>query len=127
VITEIFEETVLSTMKFEREDLTLMQYSENDALFKIAFNEVDCGMLMITEEKDLNRKSIIMSNVIKKTIFDFFILMNDLDLVVMFTDHQGTLFPQYVQAKNKNMVELVCGKPFLKNLIANRGVEFLCD
>lgn len=126
MIEELLESVVVKIMKFDKEnDLTLLEGTNENALLKIKFNDVDCGLLMITTDDDLNRKAIILSNVIKQTTFDFFILLNPNDLVIMFTDHQGNLFPQHISTENKNMVELVCSKPFLKNLIANRGVEYL--
>ncbi len=126
MLKELLEMVVVKIMKFDKEhDLTLLESTNENALLKVKFNDVDCGLLMLTTDCDLNRKAIILSNTIKNTIFDFFILMNVDNIIVMFTDHQGNLFPQHISTKNENMVELVCSKPFLKNLIANRGVEYL--
>lgn len=109
---------------FDETDFSLVGQSEDNLLLKIKLNDIDCGLLSITTKDSLDRASIILSNTIKKTKFDFFILLNDKDLVIMFTDHQGSLLPQYIPLKNSNQIELVCGKPFIKNLIANRGVEY---
>ena len=124
MLENLFETVVLGTMGFDKSDLSLIEGSETDVLIKVTLNNVECGLLSITTKDSLERPCIILSNFIKQTIFDFFIILNDKDLVVMFTDHKGRLFPQYIPLKNTNQIELICGKPFIKNLIANRGVEF---
>jgi len=124
LLEKLFETYVLGIMGFEKSDISLIEKSETDVLFKVILNNIECGLLSITTKESLDRSSIILSNFIKKTIFDFFIILNEKDLVMMFTDHKGTLMPQYISLKNTNQIELICGKPFIKNLIANRGVEF---
>lgn len=124
MLEKLFKTIVLGTMMFDRSDFSLVGQSEDDLLLKIKLNNVDCGLLSITNKESLDRASIILSNVIKKTKYDFFILFNNTDLVVMFTDHENNLFPQYISLQNSNQIELICGKPFIKNLISNRGVEY---
>jgi len=111
-------------MKFEKSDLTLIEKNHKNILINVKLNNIECGLISITTDESLERSSIILSNFIKKTKYDFFILLNDKALVIMFTDHVKTLIPQYIPLENTNQLELVCSKPFLKNLIANRGVEF---
>ena len=124
MLDDLFQKYIIDTMKFSVNDLELINRSETDLLFNIKLNNIECGLLSITTDKSLERSSIILSNYIKNTHFDFFINLNEYDLVVMLTDHKNTLIPQYIPLKNKNQIELICGKSFLKNLIANRGVEY---
>lgn len=111
-------------MKFDKSDLTLIDKNHKNILINVKLNNIDCGIISITTAESLERSSIILSNYILKTEYDFFILLNDTDLVVMFTDHEKRLMPQYIPLTNTNQIELVCSKPFLKNLIANRGIDF---
>lgn len=124
MLEKLFETYVLGMMNYDKSDFMLIEKTETDLMINIKLNDIECGLLFITLNESLDRPSIILSNFIKKTKFDFFILFNDKDLVVMFTDHRDRLIPQYIPLKNENQIKLICGKPFIKNLIANRGVEY---
>ena len=111
-------------MKFTKDDLSLINSTETDILFNVKLNNIDCGLINITTNDNLERSAIILTNYIKNSEFDFFILLNSKDLIVIMTDHRNSIIPQYIPLKNNNQIELICGKTFLKNLIANRGVEY---
>ena len=78
------------------------------------------GSLMIPSDKDNNKITLSLSTGSVTTIG----VTIEKDLIILFTNHKNTLITKYIPLKNINQIELVCSKPFLKNLIANRGVEF---
>lgn len=125
MLNYLFSHIVLGILKFDLSDLKLVERNETDVLLTVSLNSVTCGFIMLTGDQKLDRKAALLAEVIKSSKhFDFYILINSINAVAAFTDHQGSLFPQYIPLHKTNTLELTCSKPFLKNLIANRGVEY---
>ena len=121
---KLFKAIFIERLGYETTDFSLIDKSETDILMTISLNNIICGLLCITTSNDIDKRAKILAYQIMNSEIDFFILLNEIDLVIMITDHKNTLIPQYIPLKNKNQIELICGKSFLKNLIANRGVEY---
>lgn len=120
------EEVMIAKLGYKETDFIPLETTHTDALYKIKFNEIECGLLYVSRKDTLDRETHILSTMIQndKTL-DFFILTNTSETVVAFTDHNGRLLPQYIDMRTGyNRMELICGKVFMKNLIANRGVEY---
>ena len=122
----LFTDVVLKTLKYDRSDLTILGDTNDVWLFGVHFNDVFCGLICLTTktEKEFEIQYNLLTHKIVHSELDFFILMNDLDAMIVMTDHNKTILPQHIQLKKRGMLELVCGKPFMKNLIANRGIEY---
>jgi len=123
---EFIDEVMIQKLGYVADDFISIKQTDTDALFKIKFNDIECGLLYISRKPELERETHILSTMIQKDkSLDFFILTNKKETVVTFTDHNGRLLPQYIDMKNGyNQMELICGKVFMKNLISNRGVEY---
>lgn len=120
------EQVMIDKLGYDFDDLIPLQITVNNELFKVKFNNIECGLLYITDEDTIDRETHILSTMIQKDeSLDFVIVTNTLDVVIVFTDHNNRIMPQYIDLRNGyNKLELICGKIFMKNLISNRGVEY---
>jgi len=123
---DFIKDVMIGKLQYNANDFKLLQSDNMNDLYKMIFNDIECGLLFISSKDTLDRETQILSTMIQKdSTLDFFILTNVKDTVVVFTDHKNTLVPQYIDmSKGLNLMELICGKPFMKNLISNRGVEY---
>lgn len=120
------DEIMIDKLGYDYEDFIPLEITKEDELFKMKFNGVECGLLYVSRKNSLKREAVILSTMIQRDkTLDFFILTNKKETIITFTDHINTLIPQYFNMQNGyNQLELICGKTFMKNLIANRGVEY---
>ena len=58
-------------MKLTKDDLSLINSTETDILFNVKLNNIDCGLINITTNDNLERSAIILTNYIKNSEFDF--------------------------------------------------------
>jgi hypothetical protein len=123
-LEQLFNDIVINRLKYARDDLRLIDNTDDYWLFRVYLNSVSCGLLCLTTQTSLDRTTHILAHTIMHTDLDFFIAINTRDAVIVLTDHRGRLIPQHIPIAQSNQLELICGKPFIKNLIANRGVEY---
>ena len=123
---QFIDDVMIKKLGYNNDDFIPMCITDADQLYKMRFNGVECGLLYVSRKDKLDRETHILSTMIQKdTSLDFFILTNKNESVVIFTDHNNSLIPQYIDMqKGYNRMELICGKIFMKNLISNRGVEY---
>jgi hypothetical protein len=124
MLQTLLDDVILKTLKYEKSDFKILDWNDEVWLFSIHLNDVFCGMLCLSTKEDLAYQTKILTHQIMNSELDFIILMNDKNAVIVMTDHSRSIIPQYVPTNNRNLLELVCSKPFMKNLIANRGVEY---